>query len=207
MRSLLLGLIVLCCTSASLHAEMFFRATLDASQVPGGTSTETGTAVAIFALDDEQMNLSYTIQIQGLDLKPNPDDRTEFSDIDKIHLHNGFVGSTGPHVLNIFGLPSEDDAEMFVDFENEIITGVYNDADAIDPNTNELFDQNDPANTKLLANFVDDLLDGQLYLAIHSAGQNGGVAIRGQLVAVPEPASAVVILAGGLVAGMQRRRR
>ena len=194
---------VVCCPSSP--ADMIFRADLDASQVPGG-STETGTATATFVLDDAQENLSYFIQINGMDLKPVQADRTDFGDIDKIHLHNGFAGATGPHVLNIFGLPSEDDAEMVVDFDNETISGVYNDADAIDPNTNELFDQNDPATTKLFANFVDDLIEGQLYLAIHTAGQGGGVAVRGQLVAVPEPSSAMVVFGVASIIAVRRRK-
>jgi hypothetical protein len=192
-------------TMSIASADMVFKATLDASQVPGNTSTETGTATATFVLDDAQENLSYTIEISGMDLKPNPTDRTAFSDIDKIHLHNGFAGSTGPHVLNIFGLPSEDDAEMVVDFDAESILGVFNDQDAIDPDTNELFDQNDPATTKLFSNFVDDLIQGQLYLAIHTAGQSGNVAVRGQLIAVPEPSSAFVLVVA--VSGLMCRRR
>ena len=133
-----------------------------------------------------------------MDLKPVSADRTLFSDVTAIHVHNGFFGSAGPHVLNIFGVPSEDDDEIVIDFDNEIAGGVYNDADAIDPATGELFDQNSPLTTKLFSNFVDDLLGGQLYLAIHTAGQDGNIAIRGQIFAVPEPSSAVVILAGAL---------
>jgi hypothetical protein len=183
-----------------------FVANLDASQV-NGSSTETGTAVASFYLDSAQQNLSYSIQIFGLDLKPVPADRTGFSDVTAIHLHNGFVDTSGPHVLNIFGIPSEDDAEMVVDFANDTISGVFNDADAIDPNTGGLFDQNNPINTKLLSNFTDDLIDQQLYLAIHTAGQNGNIAIRGQLIAVPEPSSLAIIAFGGLCVFSRRRQR
>ena len=188
------------------NAEATFVVNLDASQVVNGTSTEPGTAVATFILDDSQQNLSYSIQVFGMDLVPDPALRTGFSDIDKIHIHNGFPTETGPHVLNIFGLPSEDDAEMVVDFDSNTITGVYNDADAIDPDTGMLFDQNDPLNTKLFSNFVDDLQDGQLYLAIHTAGQGGGIAVRGQLVAVPEPSSVVVMAGCALFCSVRRRR-
>lgn len=188
-------------------ADMVFHANLDASQVVGGTSTETGSAFATFYLDPAEQNLSYTIQLFGLDLKPVPANRTGFSDVDKIHIHNAFAGSSGPHVLNVFGLPSEDDAEMVVDFDNESLTGIYNDADAIDPASGELFDQNNPLTTKLLSNFVDDLKDGSLYLAIHTAGQNGNIAIRGQLVAVPEPTSAALFVVVGLVCIGRRKKR
>ena len=78
-------------------------------------------------------------------------------------------------------MPSEDDAEAIFDFNNETVSGIYNDADAIEPTTGALFDQNSPLTTKLFSNFVDDLLAGQLYLAVHTAGQNGNIAIRGQI--------------------------
>lgn len=190
----------------SANADLIFRAVLDASQVVG-TSTETGTGIATFVLDDAQENLSYSLQLFGLDLKSVPGDRVEFSDVDKIHLHNGFPGESGPHVLNIFGLPSEDDSEMVVDFVNESLTGIYNDEDAIDPDNGGLFDQNNPGTTKLLSNFADDLIDGQLYIAIHTAGQNGDVAIRGQILAVPEPTGGLVMAVLGLGVGLRRRRK
>ena len=189
----------------TLNAQQTFVANLDASQVVG-TSTETGTAVATFVLDNAQQNLTYSIAILGPDLKPNPVDRTGFGDVTAIHLHNAFAGSTGPHVFNIFGVPSEDDAELVVDFNNETLSGVFNDADAIDPATGLLFDQNSPFTTKLLSNFTDDLLGEQLYLAIHTAGQGGNIAIRGQLLAVPEPSSMVVLIAAFVGATVRRRR-
>jgi hypothetical protein len=206
-------LITLILTSLSLlfaansNADTVFKAMLNAAQVTGGTSTETGTGIATFVLDDAQENLSYSIEILGMDLKVDPADRTEFSDIDKIHLHNAFAGSNGPHVLNIFGLPSEDDSEMVVDFANNTITGIYNDADAIDPNTGSLFDQNLPGTTKLFSNFVDDLMGEQLYIAFHTAGQSGNVAVRGQIRAVPEPGSLAILAVSGVLISLRRRRR
>lgn len=194
---------LVCCSVANAQT---FVANLDASQVVG-SSTETGTATATFILDPAQQNLSYSIVIFGLDLKPVPADRIGFSDVTAIHLHNGFAGSSGPHVLNIFGVPSEDDDQMVVDFSNETISGIYDDSDAIDPGTGALFDQNSPFTTKLLSNFVDDLVQNQIYLAIHTAGQNGNIAIRGQVLAVPEPGSLSVLMAIGLVASCVRQRR
>ena len=204
-RLLLVAVIACGALAGTANAEATFVANLDASQVIG-TSSETGTAIATFILDDTGENLSYSIELFGLNLVEDPAQRTGFSDVNKVHLHNGFPTETGPHVLNIFGLPSEDDAEFVVDFENNSITGVYNDADAIDPDTGELFDQNDPLTTKLFANFVDDLQGGQLYLAVHTAGQDGAIAIRGQLNAVPEPSSAIVLAACTLLCSIRRKR-
>jgi len=202
---LMVAVALVCVAGVGTTKADSFAANLDASQVTGASS-ETGTAVASFFLSDDLQTVTYTIQIFGLDLKANPADRTEFSDVTAIHLHNGFPGSSGPHVLNIFGIPSEDDADMVVDFANDTITGIYDDSDAIDPDTGSLFDQNNPLNTKLLSNFADDLEDEQIYLAIHTAGQGGGIAIRGQVLAVPEPSSAVVILVGSMCCVLRRYR-
>ena len=202
----LAAFVLVCCVGAGNTEAQTFVANLDASQVVG-TSTETGTGVATFVLDPTQQNLSYTIQVFGLDFDPVAANRTGFNDVTAIHVHNAFAGSTGPHVLNIFGVPSEDDAELSVDFANETLSGVFNDADAIDPTTGSLFDQNEPLTTKLLTNFVDDLFDGSLYLAIHTAGQNGDIAIRSQLVAVPEPSSMGFLVAAGVLAIGRRRRK
>ena len=190
------------------HADgdLVFKAALDASQVVGGSSTETGTAIATFVLDEAQQNLSYFIEVDGLVLDPIPEDRTGSSDIDKIHIHNAPAGFSGPHVLNIFGLPSEDDSQMVVDYGNQTIVGIYDDSDAIDPDTGELFDQNNPLTTKLFSNFVDDLLDEQLYLAIHTAGQNGNIAVRGQIRAIPEPHGACCVCLSLILASIYRRR-
>lgn len=197
---------LLVCVGCGVLDAQTFVADLDASQVVG-SSSETGTAVATFELDAAQESLSYSIAIFGLDLKPVAGDRTEFSDVTAIHVHNGFAGSSGPHVFNIFGMPSEDDDQMVVDFDNDTINGIFDDSDAIDPATGELFDQNSPFTTKLFSNFIDDLQGNQLYLAIHTAGQGGNIAIRGQMLAVPEPSSVAVLFAFGLLGTCARRRR
>lgn len=173
------------------QADITFRARLDASQVVGGSSS-TAFGIATFVLDTAEQNLSYELRLNGLDLIENPADRTTGTSVDKIHLHNASAGGTGPHLLNIFGIPSEDDDQLIVDFAAEQLTGNWDDSDAFD-DQGMLFDQFNPGTTKLFSNFVDDLKDGQIYIAVHSIGQGGGVAIRGQILAVPEPATAVVV--------------
>ncbi len=188
-----------------LYADEIFTSFLDASQVPSGSSTATGIATATFVLDTAEQNLSYSVQLNGLNLIVDPSNRTGFSDVDKIHLHNTAAGQSGPHVLNVFGLPSEDDSQLAVDFANNSLTGIYDDSDALDSGGN-LFDQNSPLTTKLLSNFIDDLRDGQIYLAVHTAGQSGNIAIRGQLTSVPEPTS-LALPCGLTMTGLARRRR
>ena len=209
-RKLILAVALIVCLpfsgsqTANVQADEIFTSFLDASQVTG-TSTETGTATATFVLDTAEQNLSYSLQLNGLNLLVDPASRTGFSDVDKIHLHNAAAGQSGPHVLNVFGLPSEDDSQLVVDFANNSLTWNYDDSDAFDSG-GVLFDQNSPMTTKLLSNFIDDLRDGQIYLAVHTAGQSGNIAIRGQLTSVPEPNS-LAFLCGLTLAGLTGRRR
>lgn len=186
---LLLGVIVirlaLCLAAlvfpATAHAGLIFQADLDGPQVvPPTASTATGTAV--LTLNEAGTELSYTIQLFGLDLEPIPANRVDANDVTKIHIHLGAPGSNGPHTLNIFGLPSEDDGDLVVDYVNEVLSGVWDDSDAgPGPYT--------PGDTKPLTSFLPELLAGDLYIQIHTVGLPSPGEIRGQILPVPEPAS------------------
>ena len=184
--------------AAPVQAVEIFEAQLDSSQVVSTMSTSTATGVARFVLSDDLSQLSYELELSGLDLEPVMANRTDANDVDKIHLHDAPAGATGPHVLNIFGLPSEDDADLVVDFVAESLMGSWDDGDAIDPNTGMPFDQSAGGTTKFLSNFIDELRAGELYIAVHTIGNGGGVTIRGQLQAVPVPLpfTAFLILPG-----------
>lgn len=178
------------------QAAKMFKADINAAQVvSGGGSSSTATGVATLTLNDTQDRLDYTIQLFGLDLEPDPAQRLDPEDVNKIHFHFGVPGTTGPHVLNIFGLPSEDDADLVVDFDSETLTGSWDDGDAFG-------DPNSPGTTKPLSSFVDELIAGDLYVAIHTVGKNGDVEIRGQITPVPEPhgilGTAIVLGLGAL---------
>ncbi|NEZ57984.1 CHRD domain-containing protein [Adonisia turfae] len=142
----------------------------------------TARATATFILAEDGSGLAYQIKLDGIALKQNITDRTELNDVTRIHLHVGPEGENGPHTLNIFGLPSEDDDNLVVDFENGIITGIWNDSDATDLNGDG--DTNDGPETKPLSEFIDELQSGKLYIQIHTVesdklGTPG--AIRGQV--------------------------
>ncbi len=171
-----------------------FQANLSAAQVVNNPTSTTATGIALFELSDDQTRLSYTLELDGLDLDPDMGSRTDPNDVNKIHLHDAPTGSTGPHVLNIFGLPREDDSQLIVDDAMESLSGEWDDDDAINPDTNMLFDQGMPGTTKLLSSFVDELLAGELYIAVHTVEVGGDVAIRGQLTQIPEPTG--LLLAG-----------
>ena len=87
--------------------------------------------MAHFTLNDAETELTYRIELSGLDLKQNPVDRTAPNDVTKVHIHWGDRGTNGPHVLNVFGLPGEDDSGLTVDFDTEVIVGTWDDSDVV----------------------------------------------------------------------------
>lgn len=150
--------------------------TVDESQVVPRTG-DTATATATFTL--MPTGLQYSIQLNGLDLKADSADRTEDKDVTHVHLHSGAAGTNGDHVLNIFGIPSEDDDDLVVDFDNEILTGFWDDSDATDLNGD--MDTNDASESKPFSDFISQLLAGTIYLQIHTVESPSPGAIRGQV--------------------------
>jgi hypothetical protein len=73
---------------------------------------------ASFWLDKNGENLKYKIQIENMDLtgyQTVPHDDSGFDNVTGIHLHDAGLGSgdgNGPHVLNMWKMPTEDDAQM-----------------------------------------------------------------------------------------------
>ena len=185
------------------EGDTFYVAHLDASQVLNNESNSTATGTAEFVLNDAGTHLTYSLQLQGVDLTPVAANRTEPNDVVGIHLHLHVPDLIGPHILNIFGLPSEDDADLVVDFENESLWGIYDMSDGIDPATGQTYFQDDPFATKLIANWIDELNDGELYIAVHTRQPTNeappGVAIRGNIGLVPEPSTSVLIVCWILV--------
>ena len=150
--------------------------TVDESQVVPRTG-DTATATATFTI--LPTGLEYSIQLNGLDLKADSGDRTSPNDVTHVHLHSGAVGANGDHVLNIFGIPSEDDDDLVVDFDTETLTGFWDDTDATDLNGD--LDTNDAAESKPFSNFITQLLNGGIYLQIHTVEFASPGAIRGQV--------------------------
>ncbi len=189
---------------AEIKADTYFAAHLDASQVVFNTSHTTATGDATFVLNDARTQLRYDIQFDGLDLEPNPANRTDPNDIVGMHIHFQVPDVIGPHILNIFGNPSEDDADLIVDFANESLSGIFDISDASrDPVTGDLLPQFFPLTTKVISDWLDELDAAELYLAVHTVEASStppGVAIRGQIRPVPEPSGQAFILS--LVLGL-----
>ncbi len=142
---------------------------------------------ATFTLNDDRTALEYFIQLEGLTLKSDISERTQPQDVTKIHFHVAPLGANGPPVLNIFGLPSEDDDEIVVDFAAGTLSGIWNDRDVVDLNGNGLADNNE---TKPLTDFLDELFASQLYVQVHTVKfdkPDFPGELRGQISTVPEP--------------------
>ncbi|NEQ55738.1 MAG: CHRD domain-containing protein, partial [Leptolyngbya sp. SIO3F4] len=154
----------------------------DGEQVVQDQSIPDSTATARASFTRTEEGLAYEIDIDGLNLKEDPASRTEDNDVTRIHIHAGPVGENGPHTLNIFGIPSEDDDDLEIDFENGILRGFWDDHDATDLNGDG--DTDDDPESKPFSEFLDELEAGDLYLQIHDAesdrlGTPG--AVRGQI--------------------------
>jgi hypothetical protein len=167
--------------------------------------TTDGTGEIFLTLNAAKDELTYRIVLDGqLGLKQNPADRTEPDDIIGMHLHLSVEGTNGPHVLNIFGLstynvPAEEDADVVIDYANQIITGKWDLSDASrDPLTGELLPQFFPLTSKVITDWIDELDEGLLMVAVHT-NETGfpAMAIHGHIhpvIPIPEPAGCVIFL-------------
>jgi hypothetical protein len=172
-------------------------------------------ASAYFKLNAARTELSYRIDITGLDLKADPAQRTNPNDVIGVHLHLYVPDTVGPHILNIFGLatygvPAEEDADAIFDFEHESITGVYDISDAtIDPATGQPYFQFYPLTSKLIADWLEELEAGELMVAVHSAATGfPTMAIHGLInPVVPEPSAVLLSATGFATWWLVARRR
>lgn len=173
------------------QAEMIFTANLAGSnENPPNGSARTGSAT--FVLNDAETELSYTVEVFGFDFAgiytADPND-----DISGLHVHAAPAGQNGGVVFGIFS-PSQD-ADVVLNISQDAIqfSGVW--------------DGGDPSNMSL-ASQLPALKSEGLYLNLHTAAFPGGE-IRGQIEAVPEPASAALALIGfgGLFVLHRRQRR
>lgn len=213
-------------TLSTAHAAptvMRFRANLDASIVQLKTdpdhsqSTATATADLVLTTDDTDptaTTLSYDILFNGLDVEPS-DSNNLLDDITAIHIHDTTVcvnatlcgdgsggqipGSTAGtrHVLNVLGVPRNDDADMQVFPVDERVTGLWDASDA-----NNLM----PAPSQSIADpaILDLLMTGKLAVMVHTNLVSSGE-IGGFILPIPEPSTAALLIAGCV--GLLARRR
>jgi len=129
-----------------------------------------------------------------------------------LHLH--VPDTVGPHVLNIFGLatfnvPAEEDSDLVIDYAHKTLSGVWDNGDAtIDPNTGQPYQQFFPLTSKLLTDWLDDLNDEMLMVAVHTnASGFPAMAIHGHISRlVPEPSVGSLLAACLLLPALRLRR-
>lgn len=160
-----------------------FEGHMDGDQVvPPEVTTRSANVTASFVSTASGPELHYSIQFFGLDLDGNqtPGDGTD--NVTGVHLHKAPAGSEGHHVLNVYGMPAADDADMVADPVASTITGIWDDTDeAINPGA-PLF-----GSTLKLSEQVEALFAGDLYFQVHTSAVSSGE-IRGQVVlSVPYP--------------------
>lgn len=175
-----------------------FVSNLDSSQVVNNPSDSAATGLATLTLNADQTELAYSVQLFGLDLEPVAEARTDPNDVLALHIHLHVQDVIGPHILNIFGVPSYDDDDLVIDYQNDSFSGVFDSSDASrDPVTGKILPQAFPLTTKLFPTFfrLEELLNNEWYFAVHTVG-TPGVTIRGAILVVPEPSSVLLAILG-----------
>lgn len=121
---------------------------------------------ALFWLDKKGENLKYKIQIQNMDLTgwQTVDHDGTLDDVTAVHLHDAALGDgvTGPHVLNVWKAPIEDDDQMRSIPALGIIKGIYDDSD-VTPHDAGV--HHGPSLT--LTDKIGDLCNGDFYVMVH----------------------------------------
>lgn len=140
---------------------------------PDGTLPSEVDCKATALFDKKGKALKYKIEITGMDLVN--DDGNIFDDVGKSHFHKAakFVDGNsenpmGPmHILNIFGQPGMDDADLIVRPIQGIIEGIWDDGDAMDrPGVND-------DSFEITDNFIQEsLCQGEAFLMVHGQVEN-----------------------------------
>lgn len=216
---------MLCCTvvlliGADLSAQVTqFRAELgegyvSLAGVQGTGSTAAGSAE--FTLTQVPGNpsansLTYEIQFENVDLN-GTQTASIFDDITALHIHDvtrcapmfpqcleGSDTAGTIHLLNIFGLPRNDDADVVVDPLAGTISGSWDVGDTSASGT--------PVPTLSIADpaVINLLLNEQAALFVHT-NEIPTAAAGGLLTVVPEPSSHLLVLLAGLPFVLRFRR-
>ncbi len=207
---LLIGFLVLSGISGGLAAQMY-SARLEGGQVlgpfgpegnPGGVTPFSGTGSFVYDPGTgDGPTLSYRLDLPAMDLDGmrTPGDFSD--DVTAIHIHLGGLGASGPHALNVFGFSGgqmrQDDGDLQVDSSSGVVTGLWDDGDALFTGSGGV---RQPWDSIPLSDAAEDLLADGLYVQVHTISYPNGE-LRGQIQAVPEPAASILLgaAAPGLV--------
>lgn len=192
MKICLITLVFLFAAAGLASGQDFSAAMTHAGVIAAGevVSSEPATAFATFQLttgaETDDTTLAYQIVVDAFDIDGTKTPELG-DDITAIHLHtltecaaaSCVPGDTAGtlHVLNIFGVPREDDADLSIDVAAATISGVWDPSDA-----NELT----PAPSKDPNDYLTQLASQELFLMVHTRDFPGG-AVGG--VVLPEPST------------------
>jgi CHRD domain/PEP-CTERM motif len=165
-----------------------------------GTPRPASFGTASFVIDDAMTSMTYTATIFNIDVTGSQTADTN-DNLTNAHIHAGPAvtpTTNGPVVWGFFGMPFNDNApndEVFTPFATGVggtFSGKWDLAEG---------------NATTFAAQLANILAGQAYINFHTV-QFGGGEIRGNLVvAVPEPETYALLLAGlAVVTGVARRR-
>src|SRR3982750_1979876 len=190
---------VLLAATSGANAATLFTATLTGSQeTPPNSPTAPG--VATFTLNDAQTSLSFQATINGLDLTTFQTPGNTADDVTNAHIHApGPPGIAASVVWGFIGTPFNDTNPA-----DTVVTPFT--GGAIGGTVSGKWDLPEGNGTTLSAQ-LPSILSGNSYINFHTVAFPAG-AIRGQILAVPEPSTLAMLSAGmlGLI-GFARRRR
>lgn len=177
-RSVVCLALTMLLAAAAASAQTFFTVALDGAQANAGAGTgSAATGTATLTLNAAGDTLTYSIQINGLDL-----DGAQTADlgdnVTAMHFHNAPPAVNGPVVFGLITPDHDPGPDPVIVPAAGTLTGAWDNGD-----TNPLSGQ--------LAN----LLAGNLYLNVHTTTVPGGE-IRGQVVPVPPSVVEVPTLGG-----------
>jgi hypothetical protein len=184
-----------CASSASAATTFVANLTHDQEVANPPIPDEGSSGFGTFVLNDAQTTLTYDVTLTGLDLDglqtpANPNDN-----VTRVHFHAAPAGVNGGIVYGIIDgsatLRNDNNPnDLVVNPATGRITGVWNAPEG---------------NGTTLAAQIGTLLANGLYFNIHTSDHGGGE-IRGQVLVVPEPATAALAAVAALGAVVWRRR-